>query len=245
MDLITVAPFVLIIISSVSVIFAIRKERIAKRQLLLTKSANDKYEKLKSEYQEVSKLFSGNDEFLQNVYETLPKITEILKESCRSEKISVLNFGLDLETVVPWLNNSILPDECFSKVFIEYKALIINPDSDNIKSLIDGESDLKSITVKSRLEEIKKLNFLNIEQVNIEVKSYDIPPVFHGFILNDKHLFLSYTEIINGKLRGGLFPYIYMELDNTSKLNSHYFNMYKSWFSHFWNSSTLVYNLKK
>lgn len=209
----------------------------ARTQTKLAKSQTLKAERASSQNNQFKELFSEDDELLPNVSTVLTKLEEILALEAKSGTIEIHNFGLDLETVVPWFVNKIGTNMQLNDVHLVYKALVIDPNSELIKDMIDGKSDLNKLTVNSRLEEIKKLDFFKLSKVDVEIRSYKLPPVIHGFLLNNKHLFLSFTEIDSGKLKGGSFPYVYMEFNHSSRLNKHYFNMFKTWFEHIWNSS--------
>ncbi|HZY80951.1 MAG TPA: hypothetical protein VFE50_15620 [Cyclobacteriaceae bacterium] len=198
----------------------------------------------KSKNENLKRLFGNDDQLLTNVGAVLKKIEETLIEEASTGRIEVKNLGLDLETVVPWLGREVGPNIMGSKlknVQLEYKALIVNPQSPMINRMIDGDSDISTATVTSRLEEIKRMAKQNLPNTKIEIRSYDLPPVIHGFVINNKHLFISFTEVSNEKLKGGTFPYCYMEFDHTSDLNRHYFNMYRTWFDYMWDSSKPAY----
>jgi len=223
--------------TTIQTLYARAQAQLAKKQTLKAERANNQNNQFR-------KLFSEDDELLPNVSAVLNKLEEVLIEESKGGSIEIQNFGLDLETVVPWFVNKIGLNTLFSDVQLVYKALIIDPESKLIDAMIDGKSDLRRLTVSSRLEEIKKLDFFKLSKVVVEIRSYSLPPVVHGFLLNNKHLFLSFTEIENGKLKGGTFPYVYMEFNFSSRLNRHYFNMFKTWFEHIWSSSKQTYKKK-
>lgn len=187
-------------------------------------------------------LFSEEDKLLQNVGSVLRKLESILLDEAKTGSIEIQNFGLDLETVIPWLLTNVTLNEALNDIQVSYKGLIIDPHSPSIKPLIDGNSDLRTVTVKSRIEEIKKIELRKTRKLEIALKSYVLPPVVHGFLINKKHLFMSFTEIKKSKIKGGSFPYIYMELDFTSELNKHYFNMFQTWFDYTWEKSPSTYH---
>jgi hypothetical protein len=90
-------------------------------------------------------------------------------------------------------------------------------------------------------------NHAELDRFSFEMRQYDLPPIFHGLLLNDSHLFLGFTEIHDGKIIGGTKPYLHLWHDDQkdSSLNSHYFRFYKDWFAYYWENSKEVVKVKK
>ncbi len=179
---------------------------------------------------------------LQN--QVMPIIKEIAAEG---GKIEIENLGLDLENVMIWMKDRINKGE-FKGISLSFKSLIINPESPDLKGLIDGGSNISSESVNFSISSAKKLT--NNERLNnfeLQMRQYNLPPIIHGFIINNKHLFLGYTEIEGSKLMGGLKPYIYLNKQehNSSLIALHYFACFRSWFDYYWNISTPVVDVKK
>jgi hypothetical protein len=217
-------------IGSLGVIYSAIQTKYAKEQAKVAKM-----QKLKSE-----ELFSKYDEALENSVEVTSKISDILLAQCATlDIITVQNFGLDLETVMPWLKNKLLLEHKLLGCKLVYQGLIANHESEVLLPLINGTSNIKTTYINASLESAGELTELDIRNIDVEIRAYDTPPIFHGFIINEKHLFISFTEIQLGKIKGGVFPYMYMQYDKTSKLNQHYFRMFKSWFVHIWDKSVL------
>jgi hypothetical protein len=225
----------LIIIAIISLFIFIIQTIYARQQIKIGKEKNKKLEEL----------FSENDELLGGL-DAMYKMNLIINEEFKSlDQISIRNMGLDLETVMPWIKNKVLTSNDLRNTSFDYKGLIINPESSCIKDFIDGTSNVKKKYVEYSLEIADSIKEMNISNIKIEIKSYQCLPIFYGFILNDKHLFLGFTEIIAGKIMGGTTPYIYLKFNKTSKLNVHYFNMFNSWFDKFWGSSNTILNITK
>lgn len=216
----------------------------------------------------VSYLFSRKkthkiEEELENTKNTFPKDLEIINdasdvlndrlfpiiiEQAKKEKhIKIENFGLDLETVIPWINQKILFSKELENVHFEMKTLIINPESPYIKNYINEASNISSSTIFSSIDTAKNLVHQELYKFKLEMREYDLPPILHGFLLNDEHLFIGFTEIINGKLLGGTKPYLHLskKAGNISTVTSHYFSFFKHWFNYYWNQSNEVANVKK
>lgn len=212
-----------ILIAFIGVLYARRQTQIAENQT-----------------KKIRGIYSEEDELIPNVNAALKKMETILIEEARSGRIEIKNYGLDLGSVATWFKGNISSSSIFSEVHVLYKALLINPESSNIKPLIDGKSDLKTSVVNSRVDE---LNTMNLDNIKVELKSYDLPPVIHGFMINDKYLFLSFTEISEDKIVGGFLPYIFIEYNHSSILNRHHFKMFKSWFDYTWKISPTIFKV--
>jgi hypothetical protein len=222
-------------IAAVSLIVIIIQTKYSRQQLKIGKEKNQKLEEL----------FSENDELLGGM-DAMYKMNLIINEEYKSlDQISIRNMGLDLETVMPWLRNKVLTSSDLRNTPVDYKGLIINPESSCVKDFINGTSNVKKKFVEFSLESADSIKEMNISNIKIEIKSYQCLPIIYGFILNDKHLFLGFTEIIDGKIMGGTTPYIYLKFNKTSKLNVHYFNMFNSWFNKFWGSSNTIIKIIK
>jgi hypothetical protein len=186
--------------------------------------------------------FEDVGDVLQN--HVLPIVKKLKSEG---KKIEVKNFGLDLETVMPWLNIRINSGE-FAGINAAFKCLIINPESPCINGLIDKGSNVSSNIVNSSINSAREIENNNeLNNFELELKQYDLPPIIHGFLINDIHLFLGFTEIISGKLKGGAKPYLYLnKQEHTSSLIAlHYYSCFKSWFDHYWSISKTIVNVKK
>lgn len=192
----------------------------------------------RKETKKARQLFSGDDEYLDNVGKVLDKINTIIAQEIKSDnEIIITNFGLDLETVMPWIKNTLLENADLENIQITYRGLIINPDAEQIKNLIDGASNIQSAAVAAALANAQHITELKFTGIDFEIKSYDEVPFFHGFIIDRRYLFISFTEVVNNKMCGGTLPYLYIKLDNTSPLNKHLFSMYSSWFDYIWSHS--------
>jgi len=171
----------------------------------------------------------------------------IIKCADETNYIKIENFGLDLETVMPLINMKIVPSMKLKSVRFEMKALIINPKSTYLKYLINGRSNISSATINSSIEAANNLIHHNMHNLNFEMRQYDLPPIIHGFLLNDEHLFLGFTEIESNKLLGGTKPYLHLckTREGKSDVTSHYFSFFKQWFNYYWSISKEVVNVGK
>jgi hypothetical protein len=170
----------------------------------------------------------------------------IMEQAAKKKHIKIENIGLDLETVMPWINQKIISSKKLENIRFEMKSLIIDPESVFLKELINERSNISSVTINASIEVAKNLVYQDLYKFSFELKQYDLPPILHGFLMNDEHLFLGFTEIINGKLFGGTRPYLHLcKQENMSDITSHYFSFFKSWFEYYWSISKEVVDVKK
>lgn len=205
---------------------------------------------LKKKLEELNKTLPKNFEIIKNVDDVLQsKILPLIREESAEHKlIQIENFGLDLHSVMPWMENQIIHSEEFDNIRVEIKSLIINPESEYLKKFIDGKSNISSNIIASSIAIANDLNkHEDLDRFCLEMRQYDLPPIFHGFLLNNEHLFVGFTEILEGKIIGGIKPYLHLwkDVKNTSEFNSHYFKFFKNWFDYYWNISKEVANVKK
>lgn len=200
-----------------------------RRKIKSLKKELDTYEneELKSSY-----------EIINDVIDVQSRISSIIKKSnSKSRKIEIDNLGLDLETVVPVLKTGLHYKN------IDYRSLIINPESEHIKKSCTHGSNpgrISSDTAKINLQSIK--SFLSEHELitkkyklKLDVVSYDFPPVMHGFLLDGSHLFIALTYFKNEKdLFGGNMPYLYIKRNNRFQFNKGVFLSYETWFTYLW-----------
>ena len=133
---------------------------------------------------------------------------------------------------------------------INYKVLIINSDSQLIREFCSdrvgvwgnilwtsAEEAMKRLSEYVSVEE--NVHQLNQRNIKFEIRAYSHPPVIHGFLINESHLYFSHTELVKGKLSGGHMPYRYIQYNKSSQLVKQYYNCYNSWFNYYWEHSEL------
>lgn len=159
----------------------------------------------------------------------------------KHEPIEVKNLGLDGELTLKWIQSEIISNPDVSNV--DYRCVIINPDSPFILPLIDPDLDLppvEFIQSASAREMINKFNAyannddLKRRNINLQVRTYDYPPSIHGFSINDNELYFGYTTFKDGKLSGGVDAYEYVLSSDKCKLAKHYWNSFNTWFEYLW-----------
>jgi hypothetical protein len=189
-------------------------------------------------------------EIIEDVDDVLQHhVLKIIRQTAQdNENVLIENFGLDLESVIPWINNKIIHPIEFDNTHVTIRSLIINPESSILKNLIDGESNITTIAVNASIASARKMaDSRNIDKFCMIIRQYDYYPLIHGFIINKKHLFLGFTNIENGKLIGGTQPYIHLikTVNTTSHLTNHYFQFFTDWFRLYWEESKEIVNVNK
>jgi len=181
---------------------------------------------------------------LSSVQDVLDHMQRVAQTELKGHELTeVRNFGLDLEVVATFILYRMIFQSDFRD--ISYQGLIVDGASERIQQIIDGESSIHSGTASAVIEKVNnqldgKSLVLARRHVSIEIRRYAIPPVVHGFLVGDSHLYLGFTEFSNGKLQGGQFPYLYVRADESDAMSSHLFRVYRSWFDYYWKQSPKV-----
>lgn len=191
-----------------------------------------------------------NLEVIENVSDVLQNsVLMIIRRLVKKKKdIIIENFGLDLETVIPWINTNIVHAEEFADISFNIRSLIINPESKMLKHLINGESNITATAVTASISGAENFNRLTkLHKFKFVIKQYDQFPMFHGFIINHEDLFIGFTHIDKGKLIGGAEPYLHVSKgeSNPARLTKHYFRFFTDWFNYYWEISKEVVNVNK
>ena len=175
---------------------------------------------------------------VEDIYNHLLGVIEKVSEDSPGS-IELLNYGLDLETVMPKIRFQFTTNKKISN--LKYRGLIINPDSDRIKPMIGKPGSItKDNVIRSIASyvELKNNDNLKKKDLSLQLKQYDLPPIFHGFLVNQTHLYLGFTEIVDNKISGGEFPYRLYTYKNDCDLTKHYFKLFQTWFKHTWENSS-------
>ncbi|MBS1514581.1 MAG: hypothetical protein JSS63_06095 [Bacteroidetes bacterium] len=227
---------------------SLKRDKIGKNEINKLTEDNSS---LKNEIQELKNASPKNFQIVKDVDDVLHKrILPILREQINlHDQIVVHNLGLDLQSVIPWIENQIINNREFDNIKLEINSLIIDPDSEYTKNLLGDGSNIRAENIKTSIQIANNFNttYPDLIRFSLKMKKYKLPPIFHGFLLNDEHLFIGFTELKEGKIIGGIKPYIHLWNDGKTRsdFNSHYFNFFKNWFDYYWNISTEVANVKK
>lgn len=179
---------------------------------------------------------------LTGVHEVLEHLQRLIAtDVAPAERTEVLNLGLDLEVVQTFLLYRLIFQKNLQN--LDYRGMLINGNSEHIRPIVDGGSSIHTGTAAAVVEKIgnqvaENAGFLQRSNISIEIRSYDLPPVLHGFLVDDRHLYLGFTEFAQGKLHGGEFGYLYLDGKHTDPMTAHLFRVYRSWFEHLWKHGT-------
>ncbi|MGV9300598.1 hypothetical protein [Amycolatopsis sp. NPDC003676] len=176
---------------------------------------------------------------VQGVLEHIQR--QIISALDSGERTEMLNLGLDLEVVQTFLLYKLIFQKNLRN--LEYHGMLIESSAERIKPVIDGGSSIHSGTATAVIEKIgnqiaENAAFLDSSNISIEIRSYDLPPVLHGFLVDNRHLYLGFTEFVQGKLHGGEFGYLYLDRLAADPMTAHLFRVYRSWFEFQWNHGT-------
>jgi hypothetical protein len=201
------------------------------------------------------KLKQINNQFIAELVEIYDDVNDILialkpiinEQSEKKGYINIKDFGLDLETVMPWISHEITRFKKINHIPFNMKTLVINPNSKYLNVLIDGNSDVTSENITASINSARHLNRHNLCRVGFELRQYDLPVIFHGFMVNDEHLFISFTEIIDNKLFGGSKPFIHLKKvgEPVSNITQHFFNFFNDWFDYYWENAKIIVKIDK
>ena len=169
------------------------------------------------------------DDVIGNVEDVKARLFGVMKDT-DSKTIRVDNFGLDLETVQAMFRYNL--KELANEKEVLYRGLIICPDSEAIKLVCKSTGNLCQQTAKDAINFVESQIKSQSVNFDIDLVCYETPPVIHGFLINDEHLFIGFTRFEGGALCGGDSPYLYINRSNTSKFKESLIKTYKTWFEY-------------
>ncbi|MCI5162146.1 MAG: hypothetical protein D3917_09025 [Candidatus Electrothrix sp. AX5] len=196
---------------------------------------------------------SNDNENIDNIIKpeeiSFPNITTVIshvsntisKEHKEHSSLKIQNFGLDLALTLPWAMNNFLSDQGVENII--YNALVIDGSSDIINEYVGAgghiNPDIKATLSKLNGFVDRDCNKLNARNVKIEIRAYHLPPVIHGFLVNDDNLYFSLTDIHNNRVDIVALPYLYLQ--KNSERNNRLFRVYQSWFDYTWKKSRMIF----
>lgn len=198
--------------------------------------------------QELS-LFKGNIpddiEIVANVNDALNRLNNIIDEQAkRNKKVEVQIFGLDLQSIIPWFMTKFIQDDRYKDIHLTFRLMLINPNVGHIKPYIDGDSNISTEAISNTIKRVQSINTHGIDRISLEIYQYQYLPIIHGYLVDKQFIGLAFTQIGNGKLYGGRYPYICCKRDNQSKFKEHLFGIYESWFEYYWSTGKEVFAVK-
>lgn len=169
-----------------------------------------------------AKILKSSAEVIDSFHTNLKEIRQT------SNEISILNIGLDLEHISPWLKGYLAAEEN-RYISIKYQGLILNPESLSVKSLINGESNIKEENIRESIFRMQEMSGLG-ENIDIKLRKCDYLSPFSGFVLNNKHIYIAPSFIRKGSLIGGSHnQWIYIRVDGNIRIHKEILKMFASW----------------
>lgn len=179
--------------------------------------------------------FNRSLQVFKDYTEMQVKFFELIDNEIKNKRnVEIKNIGLDLEyplrDINKYLQNKLITNNDLKLI---YKGLLLNPLSSDIKDLVDGNSNVRSVNVYQAYEKIKLFKAdPKYKNISFHISHYDYPLIIHGFLLGKTHLFLGFSELDEGKIRGSDKSYIYLEYDVNLPATTHYFNFFENWFDY-------------
>ena len=154
------------------------------------------------------------------------------------------NIALDMELTWGWLREEVLEDP--DRHNMSLRILFIDHRSKRLAKL---KSESVSLEVaRAREREMRAyfagdVSHLRRRNVNITIAAYDEVPIVHGFLVNDKQLFISVCGIKDGRLLGSPNPYLVFEkptVREKDRAGHHFCQVFRGWFDHYWQNARVV-----
>jgi hypothetical protein len=85
---------------------------------------------------------------------------------------------------------------------------------------------------------------LRSRNISFACRVYSEVPVIHGFLINDKQLFVSMCSVGNQRLVGSPNPYLFVERPDTPGKDvggAHLLTVFETWFQHLWRKGRRVW----
>jgi|GEM_PF-6361765 len=183
-----------------------------------------------------------NIQYFRNVNEVYDALYACCEGALsRDGRVLVKNIGLDWETTWPRFRYDLLDKLRFAP--IELRCLLIDPDDERIcRHCTDVVSaDIARITqgkIKAYIN--TRAGALRSGGVRFEIRAYGELPVVHGFTVNERHLFMSFTKPGEQGLTGGDEVYHYCLHDPGNHVIANYLSVFDSWFELHWRGGKTV-----
>ena len=165
-----------------------------------------------------------------NIHAIFPDMTEIINCSLSlSKETKIEIMGLTLYHMWEYTKN-FLKNPSIQNMNIVF--CMIDSNSPNIRCLRNNWGDTADVfynSIKRYMEDNDEE--LKRRSINIQIFRYNNVPVIHGILINEEHLFLSYTSWTrNDRMEGALNFYSYYNLD--SEIGKSHIEIFKNWINH-------------
>jgi hypothetical protein len=209
---------------------------------VLVKAAQSSTQPAANDVYSVPTLPTG--EILAGVQEVMDHLRGlILTDLDSAEHTEMLNLGLDLEVVQTFLTYRVILQKDYRN--LDYKGMLLDTEADLIRPVINGGSSIHATTARAVVAKFshqiaENEQLLDHRDISIEIRSYGLPPTIHGFLVDDSHLYLGFTEFHGGKLQGGQFAYLYLSRSKSDEMTAHLFRVFRSWFMYHWSRGAVL-----
>lgn len=186
-------------------------------------------------------------EIISDINDAIDILNMHLQENAqKAMPVEVKVMGLDLQSVMPWFMTKIIHADTYDNAYQKYKMLLVDPKSPDINALINGHSNISEDAVNNSIKSALSINDIpDVNKLSFEMRQYQYLPIIHGLMINNEYLGLAFSQVENGKLLGGIYPYMFIKRDNTSKFTKHCFDLFNGWFNFYWKNSNEIINIAK
>ena len=176
--------------------------------------------------------------YIPDVYASIDRELKEMRKKTPRNVLTVLNIALDMEETWSLVLNRILRSDHHRAV--GWRSLIINPDSpaiqqvaSNTVSCSEAQQKIKSIrgTMPGLEPNLKK------KRITFACRTYDRIPSFHGFLIGNSCLLLSFCSIDGGELDASASPYWEFRADQGEVAVENVVRAFKNWFEFLWNDA--------
>jgi hypothetical protein len=165
-----------------------------------------------------------------NIQSAFSDMTPIIEQSLSSLKVTnVVVMGLTLyqmwEYMKNFINKSSIEKMNITFCMVDSSSPMIRDLGNNWNELSDGFYNSIQKYMKAHQDT------LNERSINIKIKRYKHIPIIHGILINDEHLFLSYTSWTKkDQMQGASNDYFYYNINNA--IGKQHIKIFKNWIDH-------------
>jgi hypothetical protein len=165
-----------------------------------------------------------------NIQNAFSDMTPIIEKSILSPKdTNIVVMGLTLYHMWEYIKNFInKPSSDTMNIFlcmVDSSSPIIKDLKNNWDEISDGFYNTIQNYIKLHEEDLKR------RSINIQVSRYKHVPIIHGILINDEHLFFSFTSWTKKDLLEGASNF-YSYYDLKTQIGEFHIKIFKNWIDH-------------
>ncbi len=173
--------------------------------------------------------------YIPDAYVSIDRELEEMRKRNPKTVLTVLNIALDMEETWASMLNRILMSDHHKAV--GWRSLIINPASPAIRqvqspSVSCSEAQQKINSIRETMPNLD--SSLKKKRITFGCRTYDRIPSFHGFLVGNTYLLLSFCSIEGGKLNASHSPYWEFRADQGERAVDNVVRSFKNWFEFLW-----------